>query len=64
MTPEESVRFYEDRQAYFDKCEAFKEEVRKFFENYKPKNITHNGNQTENRDYYANDGRNLPEVEH
>lgn len=38
MTAEESVRFYEDMQAYFDKCEAFKEEVRKFFEHYKPRN--------------------------
>ena len=46
MTAEESVRFYEDRQAYFDKCEDFKEEVRKFFENYKPKNITHYGNES------------------
>lgn len=40
MTAEESVRFYEVRQAYFDKCEDFKDEVRKFFENYKPKNKT------------------------
>ena len=40
MSAEESVKFYEVRQAYFDKCEAFKEEVRKFFENYKPKRRT------------------------
>ena len=37
MTTEESVRFYEDRHAYFDKCEAFREEVRIFFEHYKPR---------------------------
>lgn len=38
MTAEESVRFYEVRQAYFDKCEDFKDEVRLFFEHYKPRN--------------------------
>lgn len=38
MTNEERAIFYKQREAYFDKCEAFKEEVRKFFEHYKPRN--------------------------
>ena len=38
MTPEESVQFYEDRQAYFDKCEDFNQEVLRWFEEeYQPK---------------------------
>lgn len=41
MTDEESVQFYEAKQAYFNKCEAFKEKVRRFFENYKLKNHDH-----------------------
>lgn len=37
MTAEESVRFYEARQAYFDKCEEFQSRIEEFFQLYKPK---------------------------
>lgn len=40
MTVDDDFRFYKARQAYFDKCEAFREEVCDFFENYKPKHKT------------------------
>lgn len=40
MNEQEIAAYYTHRQAYFDKCEDFKEEVRKFFENYKPKHKT------------------------
>lgn len=38
MTQEETDKYYKARQAYREKCEAFKEEVHNFFVNYKPRN--------------------------
>ena len=38
MTYEERAIFHKQRDAYFDKCEAFNEELRLFFEHYKPRN--------------------------
>lgn len=40
MTCEERAIFYEKRQQYRWKCEEFKIELKRFFENYKPKNKT------------------------
>ena len=40
MNNEETAAFYKRREAYFDKCEAFREDVCDFFENYKPKHKT------------------------
>lgn len=41
MTAEESIQCDEMRQAYFDKCADFREEVARFLEHYTPKHHTH-----------------------
>lgn len=37
MTEQERSEYYANRQAYFEKCHDFKEELERWFLNYKPK---------------------------
>ena len=41
MTPEESIHIDEIRQAYFEKCADFKDEMIRYLEHYKPKHLIH-----------------------
>lgn len=38
MTEQERSEYYANRQAYFEKCHNFKEELDQWFLNYKPRN--------------------------
>lgn len=38
MTYEETAQFYDAREAYRWKCEDFREEIKQFFETFKPRN--------------------------
>lgn len=37
MSPEDSVRFYEQQQAYRHRREEFNEDIVRWFQNFKPK---------------------------
>lgn len=37
MTCQERQQYYKAREAYRRKCEDFREEIKRFFDNYKPR---------------------------
>ena len=39
MTEQERSEYYANRQAYFEKCHDFKEELERWFLNYKPRKM-------------------------